>query len=315
MTVSVIIEHDHRSIHSTSLRVLTAARQLSDKVQAIVLGYHCETVVEQVAKIVGVTEVVYGDDAAYAHFIAENMAATVVAALDMPDYLLVAATTFGKNLLPRIAAKWTLPQVSDVIEIINQRCFKHPIYGGNALETLQVNDAATLCLSIRATAFAAALQTQTPVTVTKITKIYCDSRIQVKQLELHDTQRPRLSEAKIIFAGGRGLKNQQNFATMVRIADKLGAGVAASRAAVDAGLAPNDWQVGQTGQSVAPALYFALGISGATQHLAGMKDSGIIVAINRDPDAPIFQVADYGLVADLETVLPQWESLLQPVEN
>jgi electron transfer flavoprotein alpha subunit len=310
MTVYLIIEHDQQQIKASSLNALAAALQLSDQVTALVLGYQCQTVAEAVAQIKGIETVLLADDSAYQHPLAEVFADVIVANLNDASHLIVAASSFGKNLLPRIAAKLGVPQLSDVIEIIDQRTVKRPIYAGNAIATVRVNDQVeTACLSVRAAAFAAdQLQKSSCVaTINNINTTVTEQRVAFCQLESHQSDRPELATADIVMAGGRGLKDQAGFNRMLRIADRLGAAVAASRAAVDAGLAPNDWQVGQTGQVVAPKVYFALGISGAIQHLAGMKDSDIIVAINKDPDAPIFQIADYGLVADLAQVLSEWE--------
>ncbi len=316
MTAGVIIECVDHALHPASLSAITAAKQLSDDVQVMVLGQECQTIAEALAKIPGVARVVLADNSIYAQPLAETYAAAITTAFAHCRYYLVAATSFGKNLMPRIAAIQGLPQISDVIAVIDSQTFKHPIYAGNAIETVKVKSE-RVCLTIRPTAFDPVLMSKTVNAAIVNTEIVDMKKPRIQHLNLEKplSDRPSLLEADIVLTGGRGLKTAKNFQRMIKIADKLGAAVGASRAAVDAGLAPNSWQVGQTGQTVAPRLYFALGVSGAAQHLAGMKDSTTIVAINQDPDAPIFQVADYGLVGDLDEILPQWEHLLNNAEK
>lgn len=309
MTAYVIIEHDNETINPTSFSALAAAKQLSNDVQPIVIGHQCHPVARQLASLEGVSQVLMCSNPACQYPLAEVFTTVIVNNIALTGHLIAPATAFGKNLLPRVAAEWDVPQLSDVTTIIDKRTFKRPIYAGNAIETVRVLDVASVCLTIRTTAFSFVKSPRKNLApVRNLPYTICYPRSRFAGVDSRRTTRPALGEADIVIAGGRGLKTRENFARMLKIADKLGAAVGATRAAVDAGLAPNDWQIGQTGQMVAPQLYFALGISGAAQHLAGMKDSRIIVAINKDPDAPIFQVADYGLVADLEQVLLDWEA-------
>jgi len=311
MTVYVIVEHDNQQVKPSTFSTLSAASQLGDDISAIILGNGCKKVANELAECESITQVLLLEDEVYQHPLAERFCSAIIHTLKNPQYLLAPATTFGKNLLPRIAAKLDVPQVSDVVEILDKVTFKRPIYAGNALETVRVLKT-PICLTIRTTAFPAVKKIRkNNLSIKTIDFISKNQQSQMIKKEVHTSNRPELASAKIVLSGGRGLKNKTGFERMVKIADRLGAAVGATRAAVDTGLAPNDWQVGQTGQTVAPKLYFALGISGAIQHLAGMKDSGIIVAINNDPDAPIFQIATYGLVADLNDIIPAWENLLK----
>jgi len=309
MTTYIIVEHDNKKIKPATLSTLTAANQLNQPIVPIVIGYQCQAVAEIMATMQGVTKILLADHELYQHPLAERLTPLILSVIQNTQYLLAPATTFGKNLLPRIAAKLSVPQVSDVIEIVSSDTFSRPIYAGNAIETVKVL-VLPIILSIRATAFPAQLASQTPAPIERVNFISDNQQAQFIAEEQHNLDRPDLSSAEIVVSGGRGLQDKENFQKIMLLANRLGAAVGASRAAVDMGLAPNDCQVGQTGQVVAPKLYFAIGISGAIQHLAGMKDSKIIVAINKDPEAPIFQVANYGIVADLNEVMREWDLVL-----
>lgn len=307
MTVLLVAEHDNTKLKPVNAHTLSAALQLG-KTEILVVGHHCQTVAEEAAKLPNVQRVWVVDAAEYAHQLAENMAALIAEIVkeNAASYhaVLMAATTTGKNILPRVAGLLEVSLVADVIQIVAPDTFVRPIYAGNALATVQSTEAVKL-LTIRSTAFPAQKsQEGSSATIEVLNKIFPNTLSTFKQQELTQSARPELTAARIIVSGGRGLKSAENFKLLEALADQLGAAVGASRAAVDAGYVPNDYQVGQTGKVVAPDLYIAIGISGAIQHLAGMKDSKVIVAINNDPDAPIFEVADYGLVADLFAVLP-----------
>lgn len=305
MNILVIAEHNNYTLNTSSLHVITAAQQLQGTLHVLVAGYNCNAVVQQTQKLKGVNAILHADNAVYQHNLAENIAALIVSIANEYAYILAPATTFGKNFLPRVAGLLNVGQISDVIQIINENTFIRPIYAGNALATVQTNDPIKL-LTIRITAFDSCTTDAAPCTV-KVIDTICDLKLStfVSITETSNDKRPELSAARVVVSGGRGLQNKENFVMLEELADKLNAAIGASRAAVDAGFVPNDYQVGQTGKVVAPELYIAIGISGAIQHLAGMKDSKVIVAINTDPDAPIFQVADYGLVGDLFTVVPE----------
>jgi electron transfer flavoprotein alpha subunit len=310
MKILFIAEHDNKTLKQANLHVLTAAMQLGTDVEVVVVGYQCSDVVNQVQRLSGVKRVVSVDAKEYEHQLAENTAPIIAEIATNYQYILAPATTFGKNLLPRVAALQDVAMVADVIKIVSSDTFVRPIYAGNALATVQSSDAIKL-LTIRTTAFAAAtlVEGQT-IPVEKVVNVIANELSHFEKQELNVSSRPELTSARIVVSGGRGLKSAENFKLVEALADRLGAAVGASRAAVDAGFAPNDYQVGQTGKIVAPDLYIAIGISGAIQHLAGMKDSKVIVAINSDPDAPIFQIADYGLVADLFTSIQELQNSL-----
>jgi len=304
MRVLVLVEHDHAHIHPSTAHVVTAARALGDEVVLLVAGSGCGTVADDAAKLEGVTNVLCVDDVAYTHFFADNLSALVAACSEDFGAILAPATTFGKDILPRVAAKLDVGQVSDVTQIISSDTFEHPIYAGNAIETVRVLDAIKL-LTIRTTAFNAVVDEQSPCSIEAL-----DVQAEISKMSFVDasnsvSERPELTNAKRVVSGGRGLQNADKFKLIEDLADALGAAVGASRAAVDAGFISNDHQVGQTGKIVAPNLYMAVGISGAIQHLAGIKDSKVIVAINKDEEAPIFQVADYALVGDLFKIVPE----------
>jgi electron transfer flavoprotein alpha subunit len=304
MSTLVIVEHDNQQMHAATRNTFAAALQLDKNPVLLVVGHNCQKVAEQAAAMAGVHAVWLVDNPCYVHQLAENMSELVVSMASSFSAILAPASTFGKNLLPRVAAKLDVTQVSDVSRIIDQNSFEHPIYAGNAIETLRVLDPIKV-LTIRTTAFDAINETQSPCSIDQIDKVLEEKNTHFIKHELSRSERPDLSSAKIVVSGGRGLQSAEKFKLIEELADTLGAAVGASRAAVDAGFVPNDFQVGQTGKVVAPALYIAVGISGAIQHLAGMKDSKVIVAINKDAEAPIFQIATYGLVGDLFELIPQ----------
>ncbi len=304
MSVLVLAEHDNQSLHLATTHVLSAAKALSDEVIVLVAGSRCRAVAEQVAKISGVTRVCLADAPCYEHPLAENLSKLVCAQLDGVDALITPATTFGKDVLPRVAAVKDVAQVSDVTNIIDKETFERPIYAGNAIETVRVLDALKV-LTIRTTAFDAIADEQAPCQIEHIDSAFDAENTQFIDASQPESTRPELTAAKCVVSGGRGLQSAEKFKLIEDLADVLGAAVGASRAAVDAGFISNDHQVGQTGKIVAPNLYIAVGISGAVQHLAGIKDAKVIVAINKDEDAPIFQMADYALVGDLFTLVPE----------
>lgn len=309
MTILLLADHDGKSLSDQTGKALTAATQIGGDVHILVAGKGCGSIADEAAKLNGAAKVLCADDAAYDNMLAEPVADLIVKIAGDYDAILAPATTNGKNILPRAAALLDVMQVSDVIKIVSADTFQRPIYAGNAIQTVQSSDAKKV-LTIRTTGFAAA-DTSGSASVEKIEGAGDPGLSKFVKAEIAKSDRPELTSAKIIISGGRALGSQEKFNSVILpVADKLGAAVGASRAAVDAGYAPNDWQVGQTGKVVAPDLYIACGISGAIQHLAGMKDSKVIVAINKDEEAPIFQVADYGLVADLFDVLPELEKAL-----
>ena len=303
MAVLVIADHDGSAVRDTTNKTVTAALALSPDVDVLVLGKNAKGVADAAAKISGVRKVLLAEGDAVAHGLAEAVEATVLPLAAGYDAILTPANTDGKNFAPRIAAKLDTAPISDIVEVVSADTFVRPIYAGNALETVQSADAKKV-ITVRPTAFAAAAEGGS-ASVESVAAGEAPKTAFVSE-EMVKSDRPELGAAKIIVSGGRALGSAEEFhAVMEPLADKLGAAIGASRAAVDAGYAPNDYQVGQTGKVVAPALYIAIGISGAIQHLAGMKDSKVIVAINKDADAPIFQVADYGLVADYKTAVPE----------
>lgn len=301
----MIAEHTNSILRPSTLNAITAGQKLGSDISVLVLGKNISVVTDTLSKCSGVTKVLAADTASFEHHLPENMAIFISGFAKNYSHILVPATAFGKNLLPRLAALLDTQMVSDVIEILSPDTFKRPVYAGNAIGTFQSTDTTKL-MSVRTTAFDAVSLTGGSATIENIdvSSVSSSTQSQFVGAELTKSARPELTAAKIIVSGGRALGSSENFAIIDKLADKLGAAVGASRAAVDAGYAPNDYQVGQTGKIVAPSLYVAVGISGAIQHLAGMKDSKVIVAINKDPDAPIFQVADYGLVADLFEAVP-----------
>jgi len=309
MTVLVYADHDNAALGSSTLNTVTAAAQLGGDVHVLVAGSGCGNVADEAAKVVGVAKVILVDDALYANALAENVSALIVGMANGYDAILAPATSTGKNVLPRVAALLDVAQISEITEIVSADTFVRPIYAGNAMATVQSSDAKKV-ITVRTTTFAAA-EAEGGTAAVEAGSAAADAGLSTfVSAELSKSERPELTAAKIVISGGRGMQSGDNFPLIEAIADKLGAAVGASRAAVDAGFVPNDYQVGQTGKVVAPELYIAVGISGAIQHLAGMKDSKVIVAINKDEDAPIFQVADYGLVADLFKALPELEAAL-----
>lgn len=308
MSVLVYVEHDNQELKSESLKLIQAAREIDQDVHALVVGADCQGVASQAAQVQGVSKVLCADEPQYQYQLAENVAELVADIGKTYSHILAPATTTGKNFLPRVAALLDVAQLSDVIKIISADTFVRPIYAGNALATVQSSDPIKI-LTVRTAAFDAA-QLGNSATIESLSVVKEASSSTFVSAELTESERPELTAANVVISGGRGMQNGDNFKLLEGIADKLGAAIGASRAAVDAGFVPNDMQVGQTGKIVAPQLYIAVGISGAIQHLAGMKDSKVIVAINKDEEAPIFQVADYGLVGDLFTVLPELEAAL-----
>jgi electron transfer flavoprotein alpha subunit len=309
MKTLVYVEHDNAAMKDATLAVVTAASQLGE-VHLLVAGSGCGAVAEQASKIAGVATVHVADDAAYAQQLAENVAPLVAGLMSTHDAFLAPATSNGKNIAPRVAALLDVMQISDILSVERTDTFTRPIYAGNAIATVQSSDAKKV-ITVRGTAFAKAADTGGSASIEAVSGNGDAGISSFVSAEIAKQERPELTSAKIIVSGGRALKDADTFAaTILPLADKLGAGVGASRAAVDAGYVPNDYQVGQTGKIVAPEVYIAVGISGAIQHLAGMKDSKVIIAINKDEDAPIFQVADIGLVGDLFTVVPELVSKL-----
>ncbi len=304
MAVLILAEHDHETIRPATLHTVTAAAQLGGEVTILVAGENCGAAAEAAAKIAGVAKVLCADDAAYGHHLAENVAWLVKTLAGGYSHILAPATTYGKNILPRAAALLDMTQISDIIAVEGVDTFRRPIYAGNAIATVRSSDAIKV-ITVRGTAFESAAQEGGSAAVETIESAGDAGYSGFVGHELSKSDRPELTSARVIISGGRGLQSSENFKLIEAVADKLGAAVGASRAAVDSGFVPNDFQVGQTGKIVAPDLYMAVGISGAIQHLAGIKDSKIIVAINKDEEAPIFQVADYGLVADLFEALPE----------
>jgi electron transfer flavoprotein alpha subunit len=307
MSVLLIAEHDNAHIKPATLHAATAAAKLGD-IEILVAGQNCSGAGEEAAKIAGVKKVLVADDAAYAHQLAENVAALVARLAPAYSHVLAPATTTGKNMLPRAAALCDSQMISDISGVVSADTFVRPVYAGNAFATVQSKDKIRF-LTVRSTAFDAAA-TNGAGAVEKTAGAGETGLSTFAGQQITKSERPELTAARVIVSGGRGMGSGENFKLIDAVADKLGAAVGASRAAVDAGFVPNDYQVGQTGKVVAPELYVAVGISGAIQHLAGMKDSKVIVAINKDPEAPIFQVADYGLVQDLFAALPELEKKL-----
>ncbi|KRO83433.1 FAD-binding protein [Gammaproteobacteria bacterium] len=309
MTTLVIAEHDNASIKSATRNTITAAAELGAEITLLVVGTDCQAAANEAASIAGVAKVLVADSAVYAHQLPEAVAPLIAQVASNFTHILAPATTTGKNLMPRVAALLDVAQISDIVTIKSTDTFVRPIYAGSALATVQSGDAIKV-ITVRTTAYAEAAAEGGSASVDAVDTVIEQSVASFVSEELSVSERPSLSAASIIISGGRGMQSGDNFVLLEKVADKLGAGIGASRAAVDAGFVPNDYQVGQTGKIVAPDLYIAVGISGAIQHLAGMKDSKVIVAINKDEEAPIFQVADYGLVADLFVALPELEAAL-----
>ncbi len=302
MTALVIAEHDNASLKASTLHTVTAAAQCAGDVHVLVAGHQCDAAAAAAAQIAGVSKVIVADGEQFAHGLAENVAAQALALASSYSHVLAPATAYGKNILPRVAACLDVGQISEITRVESPDTFERPIYAGNAIATVQSLDPIKI-ITVRATGFDAAGSGGSGA-IEKVGAVADSGKSAFVSRELAKSDRPELTAAKIIVSGGRGMGSADNFKILEPLADKLGAAMGASRAAVDAGYVPNDWQVGQTGKIVAPQLYIAVGISGAIQHLAGMKDSKTIVAINKDPEAPIFSVADYGLVGDLFEAVP-----------
>ncbi len=304
MTILVIAEHDNAALKGATLNTIAAAQKIGGDIHVLVAGHNAGGAAKAAPQVAGVAKALHADAPQFAAPTAENVAALAVALAPSYSHILLPATGFGKNVAPRIAALLDVAQISDIIAVESPDTFVRPIYAGNAFATVQAKDAKKV-VTVRATGFDAVAATGGSGAVETVTAPPDSGRVRVLGQELTKSDRPELTSARVIISGGRGLQNGENFKMLEALADKLNAAIGASRAAVDAGYVPNDYQVGQTGKIVAPDLYIAVGISGAIQHLAGMKDSKVIVAINKDPDAPIFQIADYGLVGDLFEIIPQ----------
>ncbi|MEY2909183.1 MAG: hypothetical protein RLZZ602_1706 [Pseudomonadota bacterium] len=309
MKTLVIAEHDNASLKPATLNAVAAAQAIGGEIDILVAGGDCASAAQAAAAVPGIGTVWCADNAAYAHQLAENVSLLIAELAAGYDNVVAPATTNGKNTIPRVAALLDVAQISDIIAVDSPDTFKRPIYAGNVIATVQSSDSKKV-ITVRTTAFDAVAAEGGSATVEAVAAVHDSGLSTFVSEEVAVSDRPELTAASVVISGGRGMQNGDNFKLLEGIADKLGAAIGASRAAVDAGFVPNDYQVGQTGKIVAPDLYIAVGISGAIQHLAGMKDSKVIVAINKDEDAPIFQVADYGLVADLFTALPEFEGAL-----
>ena len=309
MSILVIAEHDNSNLKGATLNTVAAALEISDDISLLIAGFNIDSVIDEAKKIDNVNNILKCDDEVYKNALAEDIAALVVSNVGSFTHILAPATTFGKNVMPRISAKLDSQQISDIISVESDNTFKRPIYAGSCIATVKSNDSIKI-ITVRSTAFDPVGCNSSDTEIFEIDALSTSGISKFISEEIAQSDRPELTAADIVISGGRGMQSGENFHLLDSIADKLGAAVGASRAAVDAGFVPNDYQVGQTGKIVAPDLYIAVGISGAIQHLAGMKDSKVIVAINKDEDAPIFQVADYGLVADLFTALPELDSSL-----
>jgi electron transfer flavoprotein alpha subunit len=304
MSILVVAEHDNAQLKEATLSTIAAAAAIGGDITVLVAGQDCDGAAQQASAVAGVAKVLSADNTAYGHQLAENISGLVAEVAADYDYVLAPATTGGKNFLPRVAALLDVQMISEISAVISGDTFERPIYAGNIIATVQSSDAKKV-ISVRTTAFDAVAATGGSALVEALASVHDAGISAFVSEEIVKSDRPELTSASVVVSGGRGMQNGENFKLIEAVADKLNAAMGASRAAVDAGFVPNDMQVGQTGKIVAPDLYIAVGISGAIQHLAGMKDSKVIVAINKDEDAPIFQVADYGLVADLFTVLPE----------
>ena len=309
MSILVIAEHDNANLKGATLNTVAAAKEIGSDVTLLVAGSDTASVISEAQQLNGVTKILACDDDLYKNSLAEELSILVTSLASDFSYILAPATTFGKNLLPRISAKLDVQQISDIISVESENTFKRPIYAGSCIATVKSNDTVKL-ITVRSTAFDQVATDNSDVPVESVDVANSANISEFVSEELAKSDRPELTSANIVISGGRGMQSGDNFHLLDSIADKLGAAVGASRAAVDAGFVPNDYQIGQTGKIVAPDLYIAVGISGAIQHLAGMKDSKVIVAINKDEDAPIFQVADYGLVSDLFNALPELDGKL-----
>ena len=304
MSILVIAEHDNANLKPATLNTVAAAKELNGEVHLLISGNSCQSVADEASGVEGISKILISDNTAYENQLAESTANLIKSVAGNYSHILAAATTFGKNVLPRLSALLDVQQISEITEIVSEDTFKRPIYAGSCIATVKSNDSIKV-ITVRATAFDPVNLSGGSASIENIDADNISDLTSFVGEEIAKSDRPELTAASIVISGGRGMQSGDNFHLLEAIADKLGAAVGASRAAVDAGFVPNDYQVGQTGKIVAPDLYIAVGISGAIQHLAGMKDSKVIVAINKDEDAPIFQVADYGLVADLFNALPE----------
>ena len=309
MSILVIAEHDNASLKASTGNAVSAAQKIGGDITILVAGHQCQAAAEGAAKIAGISKVLIADESQYGHGLAENVSSLIVSVAKGYSHILAPATTSGKNIMPRVAALLDVAQISDVLSVESPDTFIRPIYAGNALATVQSKDAIKV-ITVRMSAFSVAPNGTGSAAIEAIAATVDAGLSEYIGAELTKSERPELGGARVVISGGRGMQNGENFKILEKLADKLGAAIGASRAAVDSGFVPNDYQVGQTGKVVAPDLYIAVGISGAIQHLAGMKDSKVIVAINKDAEAPIFQVADYGLVGDLFDIIPAFTAEL-----
>ena len=309
MSILVIADHNHETILPATLNAVAAAGEISGDISVLVAGSGCGAAAKAAAEIAGVSTVLVADSSEYTNGLAENIAPLISSVASSYSHILAPATTYGKNIMPRVAALIDTVQISDIVKVVDAATFQRPIYAGNALATVS-SDEAVKIITVRSTAFEPAAASGGSANIEAVSATGEAGLSSFEKSELSKSERPELTSASIVVSGGRGMQDGANFVMLEKVADKLGAAVGASRAAVDAGFVPNDYQVGQTGKVVAPDLYMAVGISGAIQHLAGMKDSKVIVAINKDDEAPIFQVADYGLVADLFDAVPELDKEL-----
>ncbi|MFL2813626.1 MAG: electron transfer flavoprotein subunit alpha/FixB family protein [Candidatus Puniceispirillales bacterium] len=307
MSILVIAEHDNQNLSPATFNTISASKKIGSDIDILVAGSGCADIGKQSSQIPDVKSVLVADSEEYKDFVAENLSALIISLSKDYSHIIAPSTTTGKNFMPRVAALLDVMQISDIIQVIDETTFQRPIYAGNALSTVKSNDKIKI-ITVRTTAFEACLDTGGNAEIKSINGTGETDKSKFIKSELSSSERPELTSAKIVISGGRGMQDGSNFEMLEKVADKLGAAVGASRAAVDAGFVPNDYQVGQTGKVVAPELYIAVGISGAIQHLAGMKDSKVIVAINKDEDAPIFQVADYGVVTDLFDAVPELDA-------
>ena len=307
MSILVIAEHDNQNLSPATFNTISASKNIGSDIDILVAGSGCADIGKQSSQIPDVKSVLVADSEEYKDFVAENLSALIISLSKDYTHIIAPSTTTGKNFMPRVAALLDVMQISDIIQVIDETTFQRPIYAGNALSTVKSNDKIKI-ITVRTTAFEACPDTGGNAEIKSINGTGETDKSKFIKSELSSSERPELTSAKIVISGGRGMQDGSNFEMLEKVADKLGAAVGASRAAVDAGFVPNDYQVGQTGKVVAPELYIAVGISGAIQHLAGMKDSKVIVAINKDEDAPIFQVADYGVVTDLFDAVPELDA-------
>jgi len=308
MTILVFAEHNNKELNPATLSVVTAAKEIGKEIHVLVVGYEAEAVAKQAAKIGGIIKVLYSDAAHYRYPLAENIAPLIASIAGNYTHILAAATTTGKDIMPRVSALLDMSQISEIVKVVAENIFVRPIYAGNALETIKTDEQIKI-ITVRQSAFSAAGNGGS-VMIEQLVPLPDGGLSSFVEMKENKSERPDLASARIVVSGGRGLGSAENFKKLEEFADLLGAGIGASRAAVDAGFVSNDYQVGQTGKVVAPELYIAIGISGAIQHLAGMKDSKVIVAINKDENAPIFEIADYGLVGQWQDILPEFADLI-----